>query len=69
MSWLLKNVLYLNKLLLNHFRPNKDKTGHTSDSGASVIKHGLNPEKIFMQVHYLKVSTSQLQKPVVVQRS
>uniref|UniRef100_A0A8I5R9G1 Aminopeptidase O (putative) n=1 Tax=Papio anubis TaxID=9555 RepID=A0A8I5R9G1_PAPAN len=35
-------------------RPNKDKTGHTSDSGASVIKHGLNPEKIFMQVHYLK---------------
>uniref|UniRef100_A0A2K5WCD7 Aminopeptidase O (putative) n=1 Tax=Macaca fascicularis TaxID=9541 RepID=A0A2K5WCD7_MACFA len=35
-------------------RPNKDKTGHTSDSGASVIKHGLNPEKSFMQVHYLK---------------
>ncbi|XP_055127810.1 aminopeptidase O isoform X2 [Symphalangus syndactylus] len=35
-------------------RPSKDKTGHTSDSGASVIKHGLNPEKIFMQVHYLK---------------
>uniref|UniRef100_A0A2K5DUJ2 Aminopeptidase O (putative) n=1 Tax=Aotus nancymaae TaxID=37293 RepID=A0A2K5DUJ2_AOTNA len=35
-------------------RPSKDKTGHTSDSGASVIKQGLNPEKIFMQVHYLK---------------
>ncbi|PNJ71391.1 C9orf3 isoform 3 [Pongo abelii] len=35
-------------------RPSKDKTGHTSDSGASVIKHGLNLEKIFMQVHYLK---------------
>ncbi|XP_074251724.1 aminopeptidase O isoform X8 [Saimiri boliviensis] len=35
-------------------RPSKDKTGHTSDSGASVIKHGLNPEKIFLQVHYLK---------------
>ncbi|XP_033092488.1 aminopeptidase O isoform X4 [Trachypithecus francoisi] len=35
-------------------RPSKDKTGYTSDSGASVIKHGLNPEKIFMQVHYLK---------------
>ncbi|XP_054444063.1 aminopeptidase O isoform X2 [Pteronotus mesoamericanus] len=35
-------------------RPNKEKTGHVSDSGSSVIKHGLNPEKIFMQVHYLK---------------
>ncbi|XP_032122288.1 aminopeptidase O isoform X6 [Sapajus apella] len=35
-------------------RPSKDKTGHTSNSGASVIKQGLNPEKIFMQVHYLK---------------
>ncbi|KAM5227433.1 aminopeptidase O isoform 3-T3 [Ctenodactylus gundi] len=35
-------------------RPNKEKTGHVSDSGASVVKHGLNPEKTFMQVHYLK---------------
>ncbi|XP_008049080.1 aminopeptidase O [Carlito syrichta] len=35
-------------------RPSKEKTGHVSDSGASVIKHGLNPEKIFMQVHYIK---------------
>ncbi|XP_027623807.1 aminopeptidase O [Tupaia chinensis] len=35
-------------------RPSKEKTGHVSDSGASVIKHGLNPEKTFMQVHYLK---------------
>ncbi|XP_071077742.1 aminopeptidase O isoform X2 [Desmodus rotundus] len=35
-------------------RPNKEKTGHMSDSGSSVIKHGLNPEKVFMQVHYLK---------------
>ncbi|KAM6169314.1 aminopeptidase O isoform 3-T3 [Rhynchocyon petersi] len=35
-------------------RPNKEKTGHVTDSGASVIKHGLNPEKTFMQVHYLK---------------
>ncbi|CAD7691765.1 unnamed protein product [Nyctereutes procyonoides] len=35
-------------------RPNKEKTGHVSDSGSSVIKHGLNPEKVFMQVHYLK---------------
>lgn len=29
-----------------------------SASGASVVKHGLNPEKGFMQVHYLKVSVS-----------
>ncbi|XP_058513288.1 aminopeptidase O [Ochotona princeps] len=35
-------------------RPSKEKTGHVSESGASVIKHGLNPEKIFLQVHYLK---------------
>ncbi|XP_077886640.1 aminopeptidase O isoform X12 [Ictidomys tridecemlineatus] len=35
-------------------RPSKEKTGQVSDSGASVVKHGLNPEKIFMQVHYLK---------------
>ncbi|XP_032696437.1 aminopeptidase O isoform X1 [Lontra canadensis] len=35
-------------------RPNKEKTGHVSDSGSSVIKHGLNPEKVFMQVHYIK---------------
>uniref|UniRef100_A0ABI7WFY0 Peptidase M1 membrane alanine aminopeptidase domain-containing protein n=1 Tax=Felis catus TaxID=9685 RepID=A0ABI7WFY0_FELCA len=35
-------------------RPNKEKTGHVSDSGSSVVKHGLNPEKVFMQVHYLK---------------
>ncbi|XP_046959017.1 aminopeptidase O [Lynx rufus] len=35
-------------------RPNKEKTGHVSDSGSSVVKHGLNPDKVFMQVHYLK---------------
>ncbi|XP_063132200.1 aminopeptidase O isoform X4 [Rattus norvegicus] len=35
-------------------RPNKEKTGHVSASGASVVKNGLNPEKGFMQVHYLK---------------
>jgi len=39
---------------LKRSRPNKEKTGHVSDSGSSVIKHGLNPEKDFMQVHYLK---------------
>lgn len=37
------------------FRPKKENTGKVSESGASVIKHGLNAEKIFMQVHYLKV--------------
>ncbi|XP_073908690.1 aminopeptidase O isoform X6 [Castor canadensis] len=35
-------------------RPSKEKTGHVSDSGASVVRHGLNPDKMFMQVHYLK---------------
>ncbi|XP_063085119.1 aminopeptidase O isoform X9 [Cavia porcellus] len=35
-------------------RPSKERTGHVSDSGASVVKHGLSPEKPFMQVHYLK---------------
>ncbi|XP_051050097.1 aminopeptidase O [Phodopus roborovskii] len=35
-------------------RPNKEETGLVSASGASVVKHGLNPEKGFMQVHYLK---------------
>ncbi|KAM7092602.1 aminopeptidase O isoform 1-T3 [Molossus nigricans] len=39
---------------LQVLRPSKEKTGHVTDSGSSVIKHGLNPEKGFMQVHYLK---------------
>nr|XP_033783932.1 aminopeptidase O isoform X2 [Geotrypetes seraphini] len=39
---------------LQVLRPNKEKTGEVSDSGESVVKHGLNPEKNFMQVHYLK---------------
>ncbi|XP_068944094.1 aminopeptidase O isoform X3 [Petaurus breviceps papuanus] len=39
---------------LQVLRPNKDETGQVSESGASVVKYGLNPEKIFMQVHYLK---------------
>ncbi|GAB5579759.1 aminopeptidase O isoform X1 [Prionailurus iriomotensis] len=42
------------QVLRNLLRPNKEKTGHVSDSGSSVVKHGLNPEKVFMQVHYLK---------------
>lgn len=36
-------------------RPNKENTGEVSESGASLVKHALNPEKPFMQVHYLKV--------------
>lgn len=63
MVQVVKNMLYLKKILLHHFRPNKEKTGHVSDSGSSVIRHGLNPEKVFMQVHYLKVSLSEWQKP------
>jgi len=39
-----------------YFRPKKESTGELSGSGASVVKHGLKAEKIFMQVHYLKVS-------------
>ncbi|TRY86512.1 hypothetical protein DNTS_010135, partial [Danionella cerebrum] len=35
-------------------RPNKESTGEVSESGASMVKHALNPEKPFMQVHYLK---------------
>ncbi|XP_074994028.1 aminopeptidase O isoform X5 [Calonectris borealis] len=35
-------------------RPNRESTGELSESGASVVKHGLKAEKIFMQVHYLK---------------
>lgn len=33
-----------------------EKTGQVSESGSSTVKHALNPEKTFMQVHYLKVS-------------
>ncbi|XP_040976660.1 aminopeptidase O isoform X3 [Aquila chrysaetos chrysaetos] len=39
---------------LQVLRPKKESTGELSESGASVIKHGLKAEKIFMQVHYLK---------------
>ncbi|XP_064356621.1 aminopeptidase O isoform X3 [Dromaius novaehollandiae] len=39
---------------LQVLRPNKENTGEVSESGASVVKHGLKAEKIFMQVHYLK---------------
>ncbi|XP_025944227.1 aminopeptidase O isoform X2 [Apteryx rowi] len=39
---------------LQVLRPNKENTGEVSESGASVVKHGLKAEKIFLQVHYLK---------------
>ncbi|KAG7481214.1 hypothetical protein MATL_G00064230 [Megalops atlanticus] len=39
---------------LQILRPNKESTGEVSESGASVVKHALNPGKSFMQVHYLK---------------
>ncbi|NWW91154.1 AMPO Aminopeptidase, partial [Rhynochetos jubatus] len=39
---------------LQVLRPKKENTGELSESGASVVKHGLKAEKIFMQVHYLK---------------
>lgn len=36
-------------------RPNMEKTGQVSESGSSTVKHALNPDKSFLQVHYLKV--------------
>lgn len=43
--------------LISHtIRPQGDSTGEVSDSGASVVRHGLNADKAFMQVHYLKVT-------------
>ncbi|XP_032873587.1 aminopeptidase O isoform X3 [Amblyraja radiata] len=39
---------------LQVLRPNKENTGEVSSPGATIVKHGRNPGKIFMQVHYLK---------------
>ncbi|XP_057686774.1 aminopeptidase O isoform X2 [Corythoichthys intestinalis] len=39
---------------LQILRPNMEKTGHVSESGSSTVKHALNPDKSFLQVHYLK---------------
>ncbi|KAM6965428.1 aminopeptidase O [Aplochiton taeniatus] len=39
---------------LQILRPNLECTGQSSESGSSTVKHALNPEKTFMQVHYLK---------------
>ncbi|KAL6458827.1 hypothetical protein MHYP_G00322990 [Metynnis hypsauchen] len=50
----LKDELENSDKELQVLRPNKDTTGEVSESGASVVKHALNPGKPFMQVHYLK---------------
>ncbi|XP_061674217.1 aminopeptidase O isoform X2 [Syngnathoides biaculeatus] len=39
---------------LQILRPNLEKTGQASESGSSAVKHALNPDKPFLQVHYLK---------------
>ncbi|XP_026199181.1 aminopeptidase O isoform X3 [Anabas testudineus] len=39
---------------LQILRPNMENTGQVSESGSSTVKHALNPDKTFMQVHYLK---------------
>ncbi|XP_072006944.1 aminopeptidase O isoform X2 [Engystomops pustulosus] len=39
---------------LQILRPQGESTGDVSDSGASMVRHGLNADKTFMQVHYLK---------------
>ncbi|XP_036954660.1 aminopeptidase O isoform X3 [Acanthopagrus latus] len=40
--------------VLQILRPNMENTGQVSESGSSTVKHALNPDKAFMQVHYLK---------------
>ncbi|KFR12197.1 Aminopeptidase O, partial [Opisthocomus hoazin] len=49
-----KNEVQNSEEELQVLRPKKESTGELSGSGASVVKHGLKAEKIFMQVHYLK---------------
>ncbi|XP_067376971.1 aminopeptidase O isoform X2 [Channa argus] len=39
---------------LQILRPNMENTGLVSEFGSSIVKHALNPDKTFMQVHYLK---------------
>uniref|UniRef100_A0A7N8X478 Aminopeptidase O (putative) n=1 Tax=Mastacembelus armatus TaxID=205130 RepID=A0A7N8X478_9TELE len=39
---------------LQILRPNMENTGQVSESGSTMVKHALNPDKTFMQVHYLK---------------
>ncbi|XP_062854997.1 aminopeptidase O [Trichomycterus rosablanca] len=50
----LKDELENSEEQLQVLRPNKETTGAVSESGASIVKHALNPGKPFMQVHYLK---------------
>ncbi|KAJ8285222.1 hypothetical protein GJAV_G00023730 [Gymnothorax javanicus] len=50
----LKDELHNSVKELQILRPLRDGTGAVSESGSSVVKHALNPEKPFMQVHYLK---------------
>ncbi|XP_061585334.1 aminopeptidase O [Cololabis saira] len=50
----LSDELLNSKEELQILRPNMEKTGQVSDSGSSMVKHALNPDKPFMQVHYLK---------------
>ncbi|KAJ8414037.1 hypothetical protein AAFF_G00066350 [Aldrovandia affinis] len=50
----LRDELHNSEEELQILRPSGESTGEVSESGASVVRHGLNPEKPFMQVHYLK---------------
>ncbi|XP_028314476.1 aminopeptidase O isoform X2 [Gouania willdenowi] len=50
----LSDELQNSKEELQILRPNMEKTGEVRDSGSSTVKHALNPDKSFMQVHYLK---------------
>ncbi|KAM4746657.1 aminopeptidase O isoform 2-T4 [Anableps anableps] len=50
----LSDELQNSKEELQILRPNMERTGEVSDSVSSSVKHALNPDKTFMQVHYLK---------------
>ncbi|KAG2466806.1 AMPO Aminopeptidase, partial [Polypterus senegalus] len=50
----LRDELQISEEQLQILRPQGERTGEVSESGSSQVKHGLNPDKIFMQVHYLK---------------
>ncbi|KAM4053324.1 aminopeptidase O isoform 3-T4 [Anomaloglossus baeobatrachus] len=39
---------------LQILRPQGESTGEVSESGSTMVRHGLNADKTFMQVHYLK---------------
>ncbi|XP_070760110.1 aminopeptidase O [Enoplosus armatus] len=50
----LSDELQNSEEVLQVLRPNMENTGQVSESGSSTVKHALNPDKAFMQVHYLK---------------